>query len=239
LPVLAVVLAAFGRPDLWVVERIRVEGSDRATLPALRHLMDVPNGTHVLAVSAESVARGVERHPWVRSAQVFWEWPATLVVRVQEHQPAAILAGTPMRYVDQSGEVFAIVTSDDVDYPVISGISPDLEQQHPELPGRVVAAARDLIRELAASGVVHADQISEVQFSATRGFTVFLRGGAQVLFDLDGFDLQVGRLGQLAREGVRLDRPTHIDVALPDMAIVRPLGATVIPNGREVPGGEG
>lgn len=213
------------RPDLWVVEHIVFEGVERAGPKGLRHLADLRNGTTIWAVQPDVVARGVQRHPWVRNAAARFQWPDTVVVTVEEHVPVALLASGPMHYVDAEGVPFAPASTDDLDYPVLTGISPDLAELQPEVPRKAIRSALDLLASLEATGVVPMERVAEVHFSATRGFTVQVSGGSRILFDLEGFDAQSERLVQLVQSGVDPLEPLHIDLVPRSVAIVRPLDA--------------
>lgn len=231
------------RPDLWVVEQVRFEGADRAGAKGLRHLADLRNGTTVWAVDAQAVAQGVERHPWVRSAEGRFEWPATVVVDIEEHRPVALLASGPMHYLDAEGLPFAPANTDDLDYPVITGIEPGLAELQPEVPRKAIRSALELLAAVDATGVIPEGQVAEVNFSSTRGFTVYVSGGARILFDLENFDAQSERLAQLAAAGVDVTEALHIDLVPESVAIVRPISAPNPafdrPSPEEVPGVEG
>lgn len=209
------------RPDLQVVEQVVFEGQRRATVGELRHLAVIANGTRVWELEDQRAARGVERHPWVARAQVKREWPATVRIQVEERVPVALLRADRLFYVDIHGERIVEARPDDLDYPVLSGLSQDLYELHPDLPGRVVRSALELVDELKGADIP-AELVSEVVFSRTAGFTVHLLGGPQLLFDLEDFPRQVSRLAELRARGVRLDEPIYVDLAPQTMAIVRP-----------------
>src|SRR5690606_17800282 len=101
-------IVTFGvtRPDCMLVERVVFEGRARAGEAALRHLADLPNGTTIWSVDLDAVARGVERHPWVRSARAVREWPDRVVVHVEEYEPVALLHYDRTYYVDRDGTPF-------------------------------------------------------------------------------------------------------------------------------------
>lgn len=213
------------RPDLLFVERVQFVGQSSATVPELRHLADLPNGTRIWEVDTERVARAVERHPWVRSASVRRVFPDRVEVEVEEHVPVALLHLDRLLYVDGHGEAFLDADGRDLDYPSITGVTPDLARLHPALPQKAVASALKLLDALDTRGYIARDLVDEVHFSRTRGFTVHTRG-SRVLFAHEGLDGQLERLGSLLTSGaVDLDRPTHVDLGPRSVAIVRPLGA--------------
>jgi cell division protein FtsQ len=219
------------RPNLMLVEHVAFEGHGEATAPELRHLADIRNGDRIWEVDIDRVARGVERHPWVRRAHVHRQFPDTVVVRVEEHRPVALLhygttdGGGRLYYVAEDGTVFLPADGTDLDHPSLTGITADLEARHPGLPRLVVRDALHLVDALDAGGVLSSDRISEVAFRETRGFTVHA-GKARILFALTDVPEQVRRLSALLDSGtVDLDRPLHVDLGPETVAIVRPLDA--------------
>lgn len=219
-------LSALVRPDHWLVEHVEFRGTQRASAVELRHLVDMPNGTTMWGVNPEAAARGAERHPWVRKARAWRELPDTLVVEVDEHVPVALLLADKLYYVDGEGNAFLEARADDVDYPVVTGVDPDLGAQHPDLPKVVMHDALALIDALDERGLVARADVSEVGFSAARGFTLVLRrhAAARLVFGLDSRERQIDRLSQLVGDGLDLTKPVLVDLAPARIAIVRPLG---------------
>lgn len=211
------------RPDLWMVERVEFEGVRHSGPGALRHLADLRNGTTIWSVDLEAASRGVERHPWVRSARASRKWPNTVTIAVEEYEPVAILHSDDLYYVDADGTPFLRGQVTDFDYPMITGLDPELERLHPDLPVLVIRGALSLADQLADTGLVDRSEISEVAFSEARGFTVHARR-SRILFGLEGTGTQLDRLGMLVARGeVDLHEPLWIDLAPRDLAIVRPL----------------
>lgn len=210
------------RPDLMLVERVTFEGQHQATAAELRHLADLPNGTRIWEVDVDVVERAVERHPWVARASVTRSLDRTVHVAIEEHRPVALVHLGRLHYVAQDGTVFLPANAADLDYPSITGITPELGAAHPDLPRLVVRDALALIDALDGRGLIPADRVDEVHFSATRGFTV-VSGGSEVLFGLHDVSSQLDRLEALLASGkVALDTPVHVDVAPSTVAIVRP-----------------
>lgn len=211
------------RPDA-LVEHVHFEGGHRASPEALRHLSDIRNGDTVWSVDLEAAERGVERHPWVRRATARVERPSSVVVELEEFEPVALLRMDDLYYVDARGAVFLRAQPDDLDYPVISGVTEALERAHPDLPRLVIRDALWLMDQLDRTALVERASVSEVAFSARSGFTVVLTGGgAELAFRLDDLSSQLERLEALVREGVDLRRPLLVDLAPRKVAIVRPL----------------
>ncbi len=214
------------RPDLMMVEQVRFEGVRHAGPGALRHLADLRNGTTIWSVDLDSASRGVERHPWVRSARATRQWPDAVVIEIEEYQPVAVLHFDDLYYVDRDGVPFLRGQLPDLDYPMVTGIQPELERRHPGLPALAIRDALHLLDQLQVSGLADRDVVSEVSFSETRGWTVHV-ASSRVLFGLEDLDGQVKRLATLVQRGeVDLSQPTWVDLAPANVAIVRPLDSS-------------
>lgn len=229
-PAVLAALVAFAAwwsfPGALLVREVRFEGNTRASEAALRHLADIPNGTGLLGVDLRRAARGVERHPWVREAYGRYTWRGVALV-VEEHRVVALAhLGDRLVYVDERGVPFLAARTDDLDHPVISGLDAELAALHPSMVPVVLRDATGLLDSLDARGLVPPSDISEISFRPTRGFTVHLRSGAQLLFGLDQHPAQLGRLAALVAEGVDLHQRVHVDLAPSRVAIVRPIDAT-------------
>jgi cell division septal protein FtsQ len=217
---------ALWRPDLSVVQDVRFHGAERATPIALRHLADLPNGTHVWFVDPRVVEDGLERHPWVREAQAELDWRGVVHVGIDEYEPVALVRHqTGLFYVDRFGTVFLRARTDDLDYPILSGLDEPALQAHPDLPRLAVRDALWLVRTVEQRGLASADDVLEVAFSATRGFTVQL-DGASIVFGLEDLPERMERLASLVGQGLDLSAPILVDLGPARSAVVHNLDKT-------------
>jgi hypothetical protein len=165
----------------------------------------------------------LERHPWVRSAEVELRWPDEVVVRIEERRAAGLLHdGDELLYVDDHGVPFVRARSGDLDHVHLTGMGSELDRIHPDLAPTAIRDALWLVDALDREGLVPRERISEVAFSRTSGFLVHT-GRARLAFGHDDLPKQVKRLSVLVSQGLRLDEPRHVDLAPPTVAIVRPL----------------
>jgi len=223
LGVLAVGVAIWRSPAALVVRAVQFDGNTRASARSLRHLVDLPSGTSVLSVDLNGVARRAEAHPWVREAGAQLAG-RRVVVTVSEYEPVALAQiGARLFYVDAEGEDFLAARTEDLDYPVLTGLTQDAVALHPDLTRLVLQDDLALLHLLAQDADVSSDAVSEIAFSQTRGYTVYLRSGAEVLFGLSDHAAAALRLGVLISRGVDLSSPVHVDLGPRRVAIVRPV----------------
>jgi cell division protein FtsQ len=106
------------------LEDVVVTGVEGEIMQELLQMSGLSPGSSLLAISLKEVKRKIEKHPWVRFVELEKRFPHTLVVRVKEEAPSAIVLMDRLYYMDDSGRVFKKVDqADDVDYPVITGVS--------------------------------------------------------------------------------------------------------------------
>ena len=222
---MAITAVGFGffvlRPDLMVVENVQFNGHQRAGALELRHLSDFRNGTTLWGVDTAEVVRAVERHPWVKHANAELLWPATLRIEISEYEPVALVYYDGLYYVDAYGTVILKATSNDLNYPVLTGMGPELEAVHPELARVVLHDATWLLRELTAGDGLSASDISEVHFSRERGFVVHAHQ-SQIVFGVEELERRIRRLSLMLEHGLKLGQPVVVDLVSDSVAIVRP-----------------
>ncbi|MCK6503304.1 FtsQ-type POTRA domain-containing protein [Myxococcota bacterium] len=204
------------------VYQVEIVGAQRAPIAHLRHLADVPVGAHLALADLDQVRRGVERHPWVARANVSRVFPSTIRVEVTEHQPVMLLALDQLWYVDDAGRPIKVASSDDLDFPVLTGLSPDLERARPELAAAVVLGAIRLWRACDGQPVAPSD-VSEIHHDPHAGYEVVLRSGSRILVGHEDPAPAMARLRRLVSHGLDLGKPQQVDVAATALAVASPL----------------
>lgn len=220
------------RPDRWFVERVIFEGQTQAGEAELRHLAGLRNGVTVWEVDPAQVAENLRRHPWVADAEVAIRWPDAVLVHVREHQSQALLNWEgDLYHVNEEGEPFLRADAARLDYPLITGLSTELEQVHPRLPRLVIRDALWLLRALDERALLHRHEVSEIRFHRSRGFAIQATGATAVaasgrlLIGFGDYERQLRHLSGLLESGVSLRAPVQVDVAPERVALVRPLPA--------------
>ena len=212
------------KPDLLRVEKVHFDGNYRATDVSLRHLTNIRNGSFWWDVDLEQAVHGVEKHPWVRVATVHRSFPNYLTFTVEEHKPVAMVVGEQLTYVNERGEQFLVANSSAVDFPLITGLTREVRDAHPELPDAIVQEGVQLLKTLDDKDLIGPADISEVSFDRALGWTVFVEGGARFLFGFDDLTRQTQRLAQLIETELSIFDSVVVDLAPATVAIVKPLG---------------
>jgi cell division septal protein FtsQ len=97
-------------PEFAAIETIAIQGHRRLESLEIADATGVGRGTPLGAVDPVAVRDRLLGHSWIREATVLRLPPSTLLVRVREREPRAVLSaraeGTPDRLVDAEGTPF-------------------------------------------------------------------------------------------------------------------------------------
>ncbi len=203
---------------------VHFEGNERTTDTALRHLTDLHTDQHLLTVDLDRVVRGVERHPWIYQASARMSLPSTVTISVTEHEPLMLLAMDDLWYVDARGEPFRRAQSEDLDYPVLTGIDPLLAENNPDIASAVIGRALRVLSQADTPPLGGAESISEIHFNQRTGYTLILRTGTELVLGFSDPAERLRRLQHMVAQGLDLTTPQRIDLAAEQVAI-----ATVLP----------
>jgi len=168
--IVAAVVGMISVSFLWVYQYLLTspylrldQVETRGIAPALRsevlQLGGLTNDMSLLAIRLEEVKEKMEKHPWVRVVKLERRFPNTLVIEAEQQIPAALVVTGGMDYLNRWGETFKKVEdSEDVDFPIVTGISPQPEKAQEQLY-RAAHVLRVLELE---EGLWSLDELSEI-----------------------------------------------------------------------------
>lgn len=217
----------------WRVSEVRFVGASRASEAELRHLSDLRGGTHLLSADLDRAVSGVRRHPWVRSATARRAYPGIVEIELAEFQPVLLLALDRLWYVDADGVPFKPAATDDLDYPVLTGLDPALADARPEIGRAVVTGALAVLRAWESRAPASKDEdsadlaASEIHFSASHGFDLVLRSGTRLILGFGDPSESLARLDRLVAAGLDLTQPKRVDLDMDTVAVATPLPPVV------------
>jgi len=126
------ILAGFGlaatgylatRTPVLDVDHIRVTGAGGRHAEAAAEAAGLFRGMAMVDIVPTRAARGIERLPWVASAEVSRRWPGTVVLVVHERRPAAAIARPDGHWAvaDLTGQVLGIAQQPPAGLPHVHG----------------------------------------------------------------------------------------------------------------------
>jgi cell division protein FtsQ len=170
LVVLALVAWACTYTPIFDAHHIRVLGTESLQPDAVRELAGVDGSTNVVHLDTGAVVARLLADPWIASASVQRDLPATLVLRIEERRPVAVISAM--------GQT-SILASDGTVLPARSG-SLDLPSMHAALGAPDDAQRRAAAAMLTALDPVVTQRVREITVGSDGLVTLTLRDGVTV-----------------------------------------------------------
>lgn len=233
------------RSPRFAITTIRFEGNVARSDAQLRAELPVADGANIFSTHLGSLERALAADPWLAQVHVTRELPHTLVVRVVERVPVAIVELSGLYLVDASGTPFKRLRGGEgAGLPVITGIG---RAEYTTAPDEAAATVRRALAALATwsspgAGGAARPSIGEIHVGSRRELVLYrddanleIRLGAGALADpaeltarLTQFDRAWAALTPRERAVARvlhLDnaaRPDRVTVALATPAPTSP-----------------
>jgi cell division protein FtsQ len=178
------------------VKGVEITGCNRVERTALLERMGIKPGTNILGLNLNAITRSIENLDWVERVSIRRRLPDRLVVRLWEREPWLLIHLNRLYYLDKNGVVFkGIQRGDNMDYPVVTGISRELyfnnSLRSREVVGRVMRVATLIAESKAPFGF---DQVSEIHVDEGDGITLIVNRGVKVHLGAGNFDKKFHRL---------------------------------------------
>ena len=209
--------------EMLKVQTVAIEGNHRVSDSSVRHLSDIYLDTYTWMLSAKHIERKLVKHPWIRQADVEIRFPNRVSITIQEQEPVLLLASDYFWYINDSGVVFRRAASDNMDFPVLTGINPTYFDEHPHIAQRIISDALSLFETVDIPLIGGKDNISEIHFDRIDGYSVLLRNGTEIIFGFYPPDGRIQRLRTMVAKGLTLNLPQRIELDAEKIALVTPL----------------
>jgi len=186
------------RSSWFQVTEIDIEGISRLSKEQILELSGVDIHSNLIAISGRRIRARVAGNAWVASAEVIRHWPNRLRILVRERVPKAILnRNGQLFYLDRQGLAFtAVLPSDDLDYPVISGVEKNADDDQSE-PVELIEAMQFLGYAGGGNPNLPAQNISEINVGEPEDLVLYLMSRP--------FPIRLGR-GEMKSKYERLTR---------------------------------
>jgi cell division protein FtsQ len=214
----------------FAVRELRIAPTTHVTEDEVRALLGVRLGDPLLAVDPDAVAAALTKHPWIASARVRRDLPATLAVDVVERRAIATALVGSLYLLDEAGRPFKRATPEEADgLPVLTGVT---REQYAAMRATSEAVFRDGLALLEAYEAVDGParparpKLSEVHVDPRSGFSlVLLDGGGEIRLGRGDFADKLARLDRIVaaldRRGPAALRTVYLDGPLADRVTVR------------------
>ena len=211
----------------FAIAAIDVEGAERRTRDVLVAESGLAVGTNVFAADLDAARAKLLADPWIESASLQRRLPGTIVVRITERKPAAIVALGDTVFATAEGEPFAKLQPEDpLDLPLVTGVSPDDVAADREGAVRTIRRAIDLAAEYDRSDVARRAPLEEVHVAPDGAFTLVVgHGGLELVLGGPPFRRKLDQaarvFAELDRRGARGDVIMLDNDARPERVVVR------------------
>lgn len=226
---LALLLGAWGiqrlsRLSYFQVTQVSVEGHFQLPAEEVVAGLGLPPHANLLELDLEALHRRLLRNPWIKEAFVRRRLPFTLIVRVVERMPEAILMADKAYLLSSDGVVLSEVEGDVPPLPLLRA-----PVQRPYTPGEVVlpqevAKGLSIWQRLQTAAVLSGKQTREIAIAQDGSYTVSM--GPQlplIRLRAEDVDEQLKRLGHvLTLTGDDLGSYEYVDLRFGGKVIVRP-----------------
>ncbi len=157
------------------VHDVDYRGLKRASIEELSAYSGVAAGDPILELELDAMARSLERHPWVASAQVRRELPDRLIIDVREYDPAVIVVLGDLYLATADGELFKrMAAGDGALLPIITGLTRDEADRDPETTRARIREGFELAQVLAQSAA-KAGRADELHHDEDLGWSVVVK----------------------------------------------------------------
>jgi cell division protein FtsQ len=210
----------------FAVRDLRIAPTTHVTEDEIRSLLGVRVGDPLLAVDPDAVAAALTKHPWIASARVRRDLPATLAVDVVERRANATALVGSLYLLDEAGRPFKRATAEEADgLPVVTGVT---REQYAAMRATSEAVFRDGLALLESYGAAQParPKLSEVHVDPRTGFSlVLLDGGGEIRLGRGDFTDKLARLDRIVAaldgRGPAALRTVYLDGPLADRVTVR------------------
>jgi cell division protein FtsQ len=210
----------------FAVRELRIAPTNHVTEDEVRALLGVRIGDPLLAVDPDAVAAALTKHPWIASARVRRDLPATLAVDVVERKASATALIGSLYLLDEAGRPFKRATPEEADgLPVITGVT---REQYAAMRATSEAVFRDSLALLQAYTAADAPRpkLSEIHVDPRNGFSlVLLDGGGEIRLGRGDFADKLARLDRIVaaldRRGPAALRTVYLDGPLAERVTLR------------------
>ncbi len=202
------------------LEHVEIAGVEDEIKRELIDMVDLDSYSNLLFLNLTALKQKMEKHPWIRSVELNRQFPHTLFVQAEKHSPSALVVMDGIYYMNHQCEIFKEVDgSDDIDFPVITGISKEDQEARAQLhrAARIMGMLASQKKPWSLKG------LSEIHIQDDEVALYFNHFSAEINMrwdDLPGKMDGLRKVTKHLRETGRIHQVTGIDLNSVDGAVV-------------------
>ena len=203
---------------LFSIQRIEVRGNVRTPVETLTQTLGIMTGQSLYGEKVAELADRARALPWIKSAKVSRRIPDTVVVDVEEWDPAFLVRLDRLYYMTRDAHVINAPLSMGMDFAVVTGLT------WARLEGPGSDRERLLtVLELVGKGAF-LDRVDEIHYDPALGITIYAEGqkpyGAYMGFG--DFEEKFSRLGRMRRTLLKKGQyAVSADISYEDRIVAR------------------
>ena len=167
------------KSDYFAVKKVIISGLNKTSREDVFRVGGLNRPVNIWLFDADQAAAAVSTMPWLDEVRVSKAMPDTVNIEIVEHRPKVLVSLGRLYYINDKGSLFKeLEPGENPDLVIVSGFNED--ELLSRAPGVKTALAEvfGLVDVLAArQDEFKLDQISEINYDAVRGLTLFARRG--------------------------------------------------------------
>ncbi|HDS15184.1 MAG TPA: FtsQ-type POTRA domain-containing protein [Proteobacteria bacterium] len=165
--------------EAFLVREIVVSGNLRSSRQEIVKALALAPRQLIFTFGLQGLRERVQALPFIDAVRIRRRWPDRLEIKVTEKQPLLLLYLDELYLVDDQGALIAPAPQAEVlDFPVISGISPQEWRKRPQVWRRLLQKSAELQSAWENEGRDWPEQIAQIVVDEVCGLTVYTTGRA-------------------------------------------------------------
>lgn len=213
-------------------EKVEVSGNSRLSAAQIRRQAKIEVGTNILAVNMKTARKRLLANTWICEAEVRREFPNRIVIRVEEHEPLAVLDLGRRLVINRKGDIFKTYSAgDNKKLPVVTGLTYAEINVAGQPRSRAYAAVMEILKlSQKPKAVLPLEKLSRIHMDREIGATLYAGNGNQaVKLGYGQYAEKYKRLKNVLsylQRGKKFGGFDSIDLNDPNRVIVNPVDVT-------------
>jgi cell division protein FtsQ len=211
----------------FAIAAVDVSGNERRPAEAVVMESGLVVGSNVFAADLDVARAKILADPWIADVTLARRLPGTVLVRVTERKPAALVALGDTFLASPDGEPFKkLEPGDPIDLPLVTGLRPESIADDREGAMRTIRRAIDLAAEFEHGGLARRAPLEEVHVAADGSFVLVVgRAAIELVLGAPPFRRKLDQaarvLAELERRGAKADAIMLDNDTRPERVVVR------------------